>query len=329
MSTVDVVTLLCFFFAVLLGLGIIVLMDALHRRSAVRIRQRLKEITGLSRHVSRQKILQDLERAQTEARRYRRRKAMGTLGYYFNRLDTVGGPKGSRRLFGAALATLLLMLLLLFLGFIPVTWWSVPAALLLAPLAVVVFLYRKLVDRFQVNFLGQLSDAMDSITRASQAGIPVVQSIRNVGEHFNAPLGPEFRRMGDSLLLGNDIQEVMDDAVLRIELPDFAFFAVCLSLQRDTGGSLVEALDNLSGIIRARRDLRLKTKAMTAEGRLSGMILTALPFFIASALFVLNPNYIQVLFETPMGQKLLWVAGIMLSLGVISIRKIASMGGGT
>ncbi|MEE3663840.1 type II secretion system F family protein [Brenneria sp. g21c3] len=325
MSTVDVVTIICFAFALLIGLAIIVLMDVLRRRSAVRIRQKLKEITGISRHVSRKKILQDLERAQTEARRYRRRKAMGTLGYYFNRIDTVGGAQGSRKLFGAALATLLLMMLSLFLGFIPVTWWSIPVALLLAPLAIAVFLYRKLVERFQVNFLGQLSDAMDSITRASQAGIPVVQSIRNVGERFNAPLGPEFRRMGDSLLLGNDIQEVMDDAVLRIELPDFSFFAVCLALQRDTGGSLVEALDNLSGIIRARRDLRLKTKAMTAEGRLSGIILTALPFFIAGALFVLSPDYISVLFDTPMGQKLLWAAGIMLSLGVISIRKIASM----
>lgn len=325
MSTVDVVTIICFAFALLIGLAVIVLMDVLSRRSAVRIRQKLKEIIGISRHVSRKKVLQDLERAQTEARRYRRRKAMGTLGYYFNRIDTVGGAQGGRKLFGAALATLLLMLLSLFLGFIPITWWSIPVALLLAPLAVAVFLYRKLVERFQVNFLGQLSDAMDSITRASQAGIPVVQSIRNVGEHFNAPLGPEFRRMGDSLLLGNDIQEVMDDAVLRIELPDFSFFAVCLALQRDTGGSLVEALDNLSGIIRARRDLRLKTKAMTAEGRLSSIILTALPFFIAGALFVLNPNYIQVLFETPMGQNLLWAAGIMLSLGVISIRKIASM----
>lgn len=325
MSKIDVVTLICFAFALLFGLAIIVLMDALRRRSAVRIRQRLKEITGISRHVSHKKILQDLERAQTEARRYRRRKAMGTLGYYFNRMDTVGGRQGSRKLLGAVLTTLLMMILSLSLGFIPATWWSIPAALLLAPLAVAVFLYRKMVERFQVNFLSQLSDAMDMITRASQAGIPVVQSIRNVGERFNAPLGPEFLRMGDSLLLGNDIQEVMDDAVLRIELPDFSFFAVCLALQRDTGGSLVEALDNLSGIIRARRDLRLKTKAMTAEGRLSSIILTSLPFFIAGALFALSPDYISMLFETPMGQKLLWAAGIMLSLGVISIRKIASM----
>lgn len=325
MSPADVVMIACFAFFLLLGLTVMILMDVLSRRAGTRIRQRLKDVTGVSRHVSRQKILQDLERAQTEARRYRRRKAMGTLGYYFNRLDTVGGRQGSRVLIGAVLATLALIILLLIFGIIPITWWSVPASLLLAPLAVAILLYRKQVERFQVRFLNQLSDAMDMITRASQAGIPVVQSIRNVGEHFNAPLGPEFRRMGDSLLLGNDIQDVVDDAVLRIELPDFAFFAVCLSLQRDTGGSLVEALDNLSGIIRARRDLRLKTKAMTAEGRLSGTILTALPFFIAGALFVLSPDYIGVLFETPTGQKLLWGAGIMLALGMLSIRKIASM----
>ncbi|MEC5343026.1 type II secretion system F family protein [Brenneria populi] len=325
MSPADIVTIACFACFLLLGLAAMILTDVMSRRAGARIRQRLKEVTGVSRHVSRKKILQDLERAQAEARRYRRRKAMGTLGYYFNRLDTVGGRQGGRVLAGAVLATLAFTFLLLLFGVIPITWWSAPASLLLAPLAVAIFLYRKQVERFQVRFLNQLPDAMDMITRASQAGIPVVQSIRNVGEHFNAPLGPEFRRMGDSLLLGNDIQDVVDDAVLRIELPDFAFFAVCLSLQRDTGGSLVEALDNLSGIIRSRRDLRLKTKAMTAEGRLSGMILTALPFFIAGALFVLSPDYIGVLFETPTGQKLLWGAGIMLALGVLSIRKIAGM----
>ncbi|KAA8999452.1 pilus assembly protein [Affinibrenneria salicis] len=325
MNQADIIMIASFVAVVLAGLALMVLHDVLRHRAAARIRLRLKSVTGASHNASRQKILQELERAQAEARQRRRREAMGTLGYYFNRLDTVAGRQGNRLLSGSVLGTLALAVALLFLGFLPITWWSIPAALLLAPLAVAVLLYRKQVDRFQVSFLNQLSDAMDMITRASQAGIPITQSIRNVGEHFSAPLGPEFRRMGDSLLLGNDIQDVMDDAVLRVELPDFAFFAVCLALQRDTGGSLVEALDNLAAIIRARRDLRLKTKAMTAEGRLSGLILAALPFFITGALFALSPDYIGVLFETPTGQKMLWAAGIMLLLGVLLIRKIASM----
>lgn len=325
MSQADVIMIICFASAILAGLALLTLRDMMHNRTSSQIRQRLKNITGTPQNVVRQKILQDLERAQAEARQRRRREAMGTLGYYFNRLDTVAGRKGSRILTTTVLSILLLVVLLLVCDILPFSWWSVISGLLLAPLMAAVFLYRRLVNRFQISFLEQLSDAMDMITRASQAGIPFTQSIRNVGEHFSAPLGPEFRRMGDSLLLGNDIQDVMDDAVLRVELADFSFFAVCISLQRSTGGSLVEALNNLAGIIRSRRDLRLKTKAMTAEGRLSGLILTALPFFITAALFVLSPDYILVLFTTEAGQHLLWVAAIMLFLGVITIRKIASM----
>ncbi|PWC17693.1 type II secretion system F family protein [Brenneria corticis] len=325
MSQADVVMIAAFAASILAGLAVLVLSTALRQRAGVRIRQRLKAVIGVSVSVSRQKILLELERAQAEARRRRRRQAMGTLGYYLNRLDTVGGPRGRRTLFLCAAAIALLDGVLLALGLIPANGWSIPLALLVAPLATLFFIYQKQVERFQIQFLNQLPEAMDMITRASQAGIPVGQSIRNVGNHIAAPLGPEFLKMGDGLLLGNDIQDVVDEAVLRIELPDFAFFAVCLALQRDTGGSLVEALDNLSAIIRARRDLRLKTKAMTAEGRLSGMILALLPFFISGALFVLNPGYIGVLFDTPGGQMLLWIAGVMLALGVASIRKIARM----
>ncbi|RLM22681.1 hypothetical protein BIY29_11870 [Brenneria alni] len=325
MSQADVVMMLAFAASVLAGLAIIVVSNALRQRTGTRIRQRLKEIAGVSGSVSRQKILLELERAQAEARRRRRRQAMGSMGYYLNRLDTIGGRRGKQILITATAAILLLNIVFLSLGLIPATWWSIPVLLLVMPLAVLIFIYRKQVERFQIQFLNQLPDALDMITRASQAGIPVTQSIRNVGNHVAAPLGPEFLKMGDGLLLGNDIQDVVDEAVLRIESPDFAFFAVCLALQRDTGGSLVEALDNLSTIIRTRRDLRLKTKAMTAEGRLSGMILAVLPFFIAGALFVLNPEYIGIMFETPSGQKMLWTAGIMLALGTISIRKIAKM----
>jgi len=194
-----------------------------------------------------------------------------------------------------------------------------------APIVAAIVVYRKLLERFRTRFLNQLPDAMDLIVRATQAGVPATQAIRAVGERYDAPLGPEFRRMGNSLFLGNDLQDVLDEAALRIELPDFSFFSVCLLLQRETGGSLAETLENLSGIIRARRDLRLKTRALTAEGRLAGAILSALPFLITGALMLINPEYINVLFETETGQSLLWVAVIMLVIGVVSIRKISKL----
>src|SRR5690606_1456256 len=143
-------------------------------------------------------------------------------------------------------------------------------------------------DALPISFLSQLPDVLDMIIRASQAGVPVTQSIRNVGDAFQWPAGPEFKRIGDSLHLGNDLMVVLDEAEARICLPDFSFLSVCLLLQRETGGSLSETLSNLATVIRSRRDLRLKTRALTAEGRLSGAVISVIPFVILSMLWASN-----------------------------------------
>ena len=181
------------------------------------------------------------------------------------------------------------------------------------------------VNRFKNTFTIQLSEALDIIVRASQAGIPVAQSIRNIGSQLPAPLGTEFRKIGDSLLLGNDLEQVMNEAVRRIELPDFSFFSVCVLLQKETGGSIVETLENLSDIIRARRDLTLKAKALTAEGRFSGWIMSAIPFVVIGMMSILNPAYIEVLFTTETGNILLWLAGAMLVTGTLIINRLTKM----
>lgn len=325
MNTADLVALVAFAACVLLGLLVLTVLQALKHRPGNRVRTRLQDSLYASHDPSRKRALKDLERAKAEARRRRQRQAMGSLGYHLNRLDTISGRKGLRMLILVALTSFMLIVLARWAGFMPGSMWVFVLAALGVPVLVVVVMYRKLLERFRVRFLNQLPDAMDLIVRASQAGIPATQAIRTVGERFDAPLGPEFRRMGDSLFLGNDLEDVLDDASLRIELPDFAFFTVCLLLQRDTGGSLSETLENLSGIIRARRDLRLKTKALTAEGRLAGAILAALPFCITGALVLINPDYVNVMFETETGQRMLWVAVVMLTLGIVSIRKIARM----
>src|SRR5699024_2728225 len=149
--------------------------------------------------------------------------------------------------------------------------------------------------------------------------------IRSIGQSSPAPLGPEFLRIGDSLLLGNDLQEVMDTAVERVALPEFSFFSVCILLQRDAGGSVAEALENLATIIRARRDLMLKTRALTAESRLSGVVLASLPFLIMALMAFTSPDYIKILFITETGRFLLWLAMAMLLVGIVTIRKLSRM----
>lgn len=327
MTPVDIVTLAVFGAVILFGLGAFVLADLRRERPLHRLRERLRAASGggSSRSQLHARVMADLLRAQSEARRRRRRQMLGTLGYYLNRLDTVAGQGGGRRLAYAVAVLALLGGVLMALGLVPVHWWTALLLLVIAPVLAGATAYRWLVGRFRKRFLHLLPDAMDMIVRASRAGIPVTQSIRSVGLQFAAPLGPEFRRMGDSLLLGNDLQDVLDDAVLRVELPDFTFFAVCVLLQRESGGSVVEALENLSGIIRARRDLGLKARALTAEGRLSGLILSLLPFIIVAMLYATNRPYVEVLFLTEAGRMLLWVALGMLVLGMLAIRHLARL----
>lgn len=326
MTPTDIVTLSAFGAAILLGLGAFVLADVRRERPGHRMRERLRAVAGGgAKSQQHAKVMADLQRAQSEARRRRRRQRLGTLGYYLNRLDTVAGPGGGRRLaYGMAVLALAGGVLLV-LGVVPVHWWTALSLLVVLPAGAGVVSYRWLVARFRKRFLHLLPDAMDTIVRASRAGIPMTQSIRSVGLQSDAPLGPEFRRMGDSLLLGNDLQDVLDDAVLRIELPDFSFFAVCVLLQRESGGSVVEALENLSGIIRARRDLGMKAQALTAEGRLSGLVLSLLPFVIVGMLYITNRPYVEVLFVTESGRVLLWVAAGMLVFGVLAIRRLAKL----
>lgn len=325
MSMLNIVTLVAFGAMVLLGLAWVVLADVVRQRPKQLMRERLKMAEVGARSPSRVKILTELQRAQTEARRRRRRAAMGSLGYYLNRLDTVSGRGGARRLTLVVGALAGLGLLLLILGVIPLHGGIALLLVLAAPLLAGVLAYRWLVGRFQRRFMALMPDAMDTIVRASRAGIPTTQSIRNVGQQFQEPLGAEFRHMGDSLLLGNDLQAVLDESVLRVELPDFTFFAVCLSLQRESGGSVVEALENLSGIIRARRDLALKARALTAEGRISGLVLSLLPFILFGMLYMVNKPYTEILIITESGRTLLWVALGMLAVGILAMRQITDI----
>ncbi|HEY9280156.1 MAG TPA: type II secretion system F family protein [Eoetvoesiella sp.] len=324
MSMADMVAIIAFFALLLLGLLVMTVQQALRQRPAGRVRSRLENQAHHVRNPAHQQASDDLSRAQRDARRRQRRQAMGRLGHYIGRVEVVSGRRG---VYIIVVGTLFLLVLtgLTALFFLPLPWWGKVLLTLVVPAMGAVFIYGRLNERFRAAFLVQLPDILDMIIRASQAGVPVTQSIRNVGDAFMWPAGPEFKRIGDSLHLGSDMAVVLDEAEERIRLPDFSFLTVCLLLQRETGGSLSETLSNLATVIRSRRDLRLKTRALTAEGRLSGAIISIIPLFIVGALSVTNPGYISVLFDTETGNTLLMVAAGMLVAGVLMIRKIARL----
>lgn len=185
--------------------------------------------------------------------------------------------------------------------------------------------FRLQVARYRARFLAGFPDALDLMIRAVRAGVPVVQAIISAGKELPDPVGREFRLMGDSLRLGMEAQDVMDQAGKRIGVPDFRFFVVCLQLQRETGGPLADTLENLANIIRARREVRLKTRALTAQGRAAAKIIALVPFVVMGALKLVGADYLDILFNTERGQRVLWLAVGLIVAGLAVIARMSRL----
>ncbi|MDG4576714.1 MAG: type II secretion system F family protein [Defluviicoccus sp.] len=179
-----------------------------------------------------------------------------------------------------------------------------------------------LAKRRRTKFMALLPDAMDLLVRGLKSGLPVTESIAAAGREMPAPLGPEFRRITDNVRIGRSLDEVMWETAKRLKTPEFNFFVISLSIQRETGGNLAETLANLSDILRKRKQIRLKIKALSSEARASAYILGALPFLMFGLIQMLNPKYAAVLYTDPRGQVMLGVAAVVLCMGFAIMAKM-------
>ena len=185
-----------------------------------------------------------------------------------------------------------------------------------AAVAAPTVLLRLVQSRYQTKFLEPFPDALDLMCRAVRAGLPVTDAIEVAAREVPAPVGSELQRTIEEMRIGVDIDEAMQHTADRIRVPDFRFFAVALKLQRRTGGGLAETLANLSNIIRRRKEIRLKARALTAESKASAAVLALLPFAVGGLLFFLNPQLMSVLFHDPRGRFMLGMAFLSLLIGV-------------
>jgi tight adherence protein B len=192
------------------------------------------------------------------------------------------------------------------------------ATVFLVPAAI----YRKLRRDTRDRMMEQFPDTMGLIVRSVRAGIPVVEGIRQVARDVPAPTGPEFRRIADDLAIGASLEAALWRSAERKNLPEFRFFLVSVILQRETGGNISEALENLAEVVRKRRMLDRKTAALTSEARASTYVLAALPFFTGTMIYITNPAYIERLFVTPEGKLVLAVAIGLLAAGLLIMKAI-------
>jgi tight adherence protein B len=179
-----------------------------------------------------------------------------------------------------------------------------------------------LVSRRSAKFLANFPESIDLMVRGLKSGLPVSETIKTVGAEMEDPIGIEFRRIISDLQVGRQIEEALWRCADRIGVPEFRFFVVCISVQRETGGNLGETLENLSDILRKRRAAKLKVKSLSAEARFSALLIGSLPFIMLGILYLVNPDYISTLWTDIRGIILLSVGGGWMSIGFLVMAKM-------
>ncbi len=187
-----------------------------------------------------------------------------------------------------------------------------------------VWLYFKRAKRLK-KFAAQLSDALELVARALRAGHSLSAGMHVVAEEMPSPIADEFGRVFEEQNLGIAIEDSMKSMCERVPNLDLRFFVTSVGIQRQTGGDLAEILDKIGYVIRERFRILGQVKALTGEGRLSGVVLIALPFALFGFMLNAKPDYVETLWTTDLGKKMSVAAIIGQIIGAIVIRKIVNI----
>jgi tight adherence protein B len=173
------------------------------------------------------------------------------------------------------------------------------------------------------RFIALFPEAIDLMVRALRSGLPISEALINCAHEIGAPVGTEFGTIESGMRLGRDLEPLLWDIAKRIDAPEFKFFIIALSVQRETGGNLAETLANLGDVLRRRRTMRQKARAMASEARTTAGILGCLPLVVTGALMMTSPTYILLMFQDPRGVIMIGVAIGMLITGIAIMVKLA------
>jgi tight adherence protein B len=206
--------------------------------------------------------------------------------------------------------------------------WMVPDILLQIPLAVILtaavvtMLLLQIRARRIAAFVRQLPPALEIIVRSLNAGHPLTAAIALVGREMPDPIGSEFGILSDQLTFGAELDAAMLNMIDRVGADELNLVAVTVSVQRGTGGNLGEILENLSGMIRDRAMLRQKIRAISAEGRMTAVVMTVFPFGLYFLIRLLMPTYFDPLWESGSGTIVLSIVGTMMVIGILVLRRM-------
>ena len=184
------------------------------------------------------------------------------------------------------------------------------------------WLLKYLRRRRQQVFLSEFADAIDIMVRGLKSGLPVNDAMKIIAAETPAPVGPEFLDIVEGQRIGITIDQGIDRMYENMPLAEVNFLAIVMNIQSKTGGNLSEALNNLSKVLRDRKKMKAKIRAMSQEAKASAAIIGSLPFVIMGALTVLNPAYLNPLWDTTMGNIMVIGSGVWMLIGTLVMRKM-------
>lgn len=199
-------------------------------------------------------------------------------------------------------------------------FFSVFAAALAGAFPVV--LLEVMVARRRALFQEQLPDALTMLAGSLKTGYSLLQAVDMVAAETAPPIAVEFKKALADARLGAPVEEALEKTAQRVACAAFDWMVMAVKIQREVGGNLAEVLTILAATIRERDRLKRQIKVLTAEGRLSAIILLCLPFFVALILFLLNPAYMRLLFATTAGLAMLIIAGTLMAFGTLWLRRV-------
>lgn len=174
------------------------------------------------------------------------------------------------------------------------------------------------------KFSGEFANAVDVIVRGIKSGLPVHDCFKIIARESPAPLGPEFQKLVEGLGVGLTLSQALDKMFERMPTPELRFFAIVIAIQQKTGGNLAEALGNLSTVLRARRMMSEKIKALSSEATASAGIIGSLPPVVMMLVMITTPAYMMLLFTDARGQFMLLGSAIWMGLGIMTMKKMIS-----
>jgi tight adherence protein B len=303
--------------------GILQLVSDLRNSSKKRISSRLRGKAGAAAGPA--KLSAEDLRRQTK-------QAAGLLGAVFSRMSATQRLQtlleqanltwtASSMLGNMTVAAVVLAAVTVFLGLPLLAAIGLAAAVFVLPVYWLIWRRKRRLKKF----VHQLPGVFDLLGQALRAGHSLASGMQLVASELPDPAGTEFGRVFQEQNLGLKIEDALANMANRMDTLDVRFFVTAVLIQRQTGGDLGEVLDKISGVIRDRIKLHGTVMALTAEGRLSGYVLLALPVVVYVALLYINREYANVLLHHPTGQMMLTTAVIMMIMGYFLIKKIVNI----